>query len=147
MIKRTQFYVGIDIGTNTGYAVYDSHLKKFISIQTLKIHEAMEQVLLLAKENENRIMVRFENVKSWRPFGKNREPASARIQGAGSIKRDQSIWEDYLTEHHIPYELVGLTQCRKKTTAAEFKQITGWDSKVSPTTEHSRDSAMMVYGF
>jgi hypothetical protein len=69
--------------------------KCFYSITTLKIDEAMEYVLELHRVIPlSRIFVRFEDARLRKWFGK---AGKEQLQGAGSIKRDCTIWEDFLT--------------------------------------------------
>ena len=39
-------HIGIDTGTHTGFAVWDSGKRKFLEIGTLTITQAMERVLI-----------------------------------------------------------------------------------------------------
>ena len=66
-----------------------------------------------------------------------------RLQGVGSVKRDSSIWEEFCDYYSIEYMLIAPKNNRTKTTAAEFKKMTGWEGR---TSEHSRDAAMLVWG-
>ncbi len=65
-------------------------------------------------------------------------------QGAGSVKRDCKIWEDFLTDLDIPFEMVAPRKGMTKYSAAAFKKLTGYEGK---TSEHARDAAMLVFGF
>jgi hypothetical protein len=60
------------------------------------------------------------------------------------VKRDCQIWEDYLTDLRIPFEMVAPKNNATKLTAEQFRRITGYEGK---TNEHGRDAAMLVYGF
>lgn len=133
-------YIGIDTGTYTGVAVWNVVDKCFYSITTLKIDEAMEYVLGLHRVIPlSRIFVRFEDARLRKWFGK---AGKEQLQGAGSIKRDCTIWGDFLTRKGIPFEAVAPKNNRTKLNAKQFKMITGYEGK---TTEHSRDAAMLVF--
>lgn len=132
--------IGLDIGTHTGLAVYDSVTGLLIDCRTMDITSALEEVLSLTEIGP--ILVRMEDVKSWKPF-KGQPRDYKRLAGAGSIKRDQSIWQAFLQRKGIEFELVGLTDCRKKMDKKLFKEITGWDGL---TNEHNRDAGMLCYG-
>jgi hypothetical protein len=65
------------------------------------------------------------------------------LQGAGSVKRDCNIWEEFLTEKRIPFEAVAPKHNVTKLRADAFRNITRWEGR---TNEHERDAAMLVYG-
>lgn len=131
-------YIGIDTGTHTGFAIWDSELQNFRCIQTLKIHQAMEQVMNWHKNAK--IVVIFEDARQRKWFGSN---SNAKIQGAGSIKRDCTIWEDFLKDKGIEYRAVQPIKGGTKWSAERFYEIFGWEGK---TSEHARDAALLVYG-
>lgn len=138
--EKYRHIVGIDIGTKTGVSVYDYAADGLVLCVTVDIDDAKALVKDIADKNST-LLVRLENVKGWKPF-KGTPRDYTRLAGAGSIKRDQSIWETFLKKHNIPYELIGLTDCVKKVSAETFKQITGWEGR---TSEHSRDAGLMCY--
>ena len=67
-----------------------------------------------------------------------------KLQGVGSVKRDASIWDDYLKELGVEYEMVAPKRNVTKLTQERFKALTGWQKQAN---EHGRDGAMLVYGF
>jgi hypothetical protein len=141
-------YVGIDTGVHTGYAVYDSRIQQLTAVGTDKIHNVMQLVSGLkdvAKEKGDNIRVRVEDARkrTWYGFHTAKQDR-ARLQGAGSVKRDAQIWEDYLTDLCVDFEMVAPKNNATKLTAESFRQLTGWEHK---TNEHGRDAAMLVYGF
>lgn len=136
--------IGIDTGVHTGFAVYDTDLKALESVKEYTIHRAMDIVKQLYDEGKD-IKVRFEDARKRTWFGHHTaEEDRARLQGAGSVKRDCQIWEDYLTDLRIPFEMVAPKNNATKLTAEQFRRITGYEGK---TNEHGRDAAMLVYGF
>lgn len=141
-------YVGIDTGVHTGYAVYDSRIQQLTAVGTDKIHNVMQLVSGLkdvAGEKGDNIRVRVEDARkrTWYGFHTAKQDR-ARLQGAGSVKRDAQIWEDYLTDLGVDFEMVAPKNNATKLTAESFRQLTGWTGK---TNEHGRDAAMLVYGF
>lgn len=66
-----------------------------------------------------------------------------KLQGVGSVKRDCQRWQEFCEYHGIDFELVAPKNNRTKTTASEFKRITGWQQR---TNEHGRDAAMLIFG-
>lgn len=137
-------YIGIDPGTHTGMAVWDSREGKFLSLETLPIHRAMTEVLrwsLKAEDDDVKVEVIFEDARQRTWFGKG--DVSAKLQGAGSVKRDCSIWEDFCTDYGISFRAVPPVKGATKVTPTYFKMISGWTDR---TSEHSRDAAMLVIG-
>ena len=134
-------WIGIDPGTHTGLAVWDAQAKQFLKIETTVIHRAMREVeSLYAQHRQDGVIVRFEDARQRTWFG-----AAGRelLQGAGSIKRDCSIWEDFLADAGISFMALPPKAGRTKMRAEAFRRVTGWDSRCS---EHARDAAMLVFG-
>jgi hypothetical protein len=136
--------IGIDTGVKTGFSVWESDSKKFLAIQTLKIHEAMFEVLQYNKSVEagfcESLTVYFEDARLRKWYG---DRATQKMQGAGSIKRDAKIWEDYLTDMEIDFKPIAPAKGMTKMKAEPFKKLTKWDKRVS---EHARDAALIVFG-
>lgn len=63
--------------------------------------------------------------------------------GAGSIKRDAKIWQDFLEDGKYNFEMVAPKNNTTKLRADVFSKMTNWKDK---TNEHSRDAAMLVFG-
>lgn len=136
-IKDIQYIIGIDTGVNTGIAIWDVKKRQLCSVDSVKIHEAMETVAWLKKIG-SRIFVRVEDARQVR-FGTDKHKA----QGAGSVKRDCKIWEDFLTDLEIDFEMVRPQKARTKWDAEVFKKVTGWKER---TSVHGRDAATLVIG-
>jgi hypothetical protein len=126
--------IGIDTGVSTGVAIWYVAEQKFDLIESMPIHRAMERVLF-----ERPYFVRVEDARLYRHYGKTNP---AKIQGAGSVKRDASIWEDFLKDKNIPFEMVSPADNLTKTTADYFRKLTGWTKS---TNEHGRDAACLVF--
>ena len=138
---KNKIYIGIDTGTHTGLAVWKSPDKKFDFFGTMPIHKAMKIVLTWHETHGQDLFVRFEDARQRKWFGHaDRE----KLQGAGSIKRDCTIWEDFLKDSGIEYEAVAPRKNITKLSAQRFKLITGFKGQ---TSEHARDAAMLVYGY
>lgn len=132
--------IGIDSGTETGFAVWDSEQKCLLQVNTMKIHQAMQKVLKCYLLYPGNVRVRVEDARKRKWFGNS---GREQLQGAGSIKRDAVIWEDFLTDHGIPFEMVAPKNNQTKMTADYFKRVTGWKLR---TNEHGRDAAMLCFG-
>lgn len=141
-----QYFIGIDCGVKTGLAVWYKPKKEWIVIGDYKIHEAMGHVENWHNAFPGQIYVRVEDarLRKWIPQGKNEVAERGRREGAGSVKRDAIIWEDFLTDKGIPFEMVAPKDNKTKINSKSFKQYTGWNGV---TNEHMRDAAMLVFGF
>ena len=133
--------IGIDPGTHTGVAVWDSREGKFLSLETLPIHIALTRVLAIAERNRDNVQVVFEDARQRTWFGKG--DTYAKLQGAGSVKRDCSIWEDFCKDYGIPYWAKPPIKGATKVSAEYFKMVSHYTGR---TSEHSRDAAMLVIG-
>ena len=132
--------VGIDPGTRTGLTFYNLTTKKIELCNTFSIVGAMKEIEGLVAEKTN-VEVWFEDARkrTWIPKQVGRE----RLQGAGSIKRDCAIWEEFCSFHGIRFRKVAPKNISTKLNKDVFARVTGWDKRVSV---HARDSAMIVYG-
>ena len=134
--------IGIDPGTHTGVAVWDTRERRFLSLETLPIHQALIKVMMWRDRVGHDLQVVFEDARQRTWFGKDRN-TNAKLQGAGSIKRDCSIWEDFCRDYEIPYYAVPPMKGGTKLSESYFKTISGWKGR---TSNHARDAAMLVIG-
>ena len=136
-------YIGIDPGTHTGVAVWDTREGKFLSLETLLIHRAMTFILtwsLKAEDTGQEIQIVFEDARQRKWYGNE---SNAKRQGAGSVKRDCSIWEDFCRDYQIPFVAVPPMKGGTKVSESYFKTISGWKGR---TSNHARDAAKLVIG-
>lgn len=138
-------WVGIDTGVHTGFAVWDSTDKALRDVQTLRIDEALWRVLALSADYGDDLTVIVEDARQrrWVPDTRDVRKEMSRRLGAGSIKRDAKIWEDFLEANKIAYRMLPPRKGCTKLTKEAFGKLTGWSGR---TTEHSRDAAMLVFG-
>lgn len=129
--------VGLDTGVHTGFAVWDTTSKALLEVSTLKIHQAMLRVKELSDSDEIAVYFEDARLRSW--FGAS---GREKLQGAGSVKRDCSIWEDFLTDLGVEFHPVAPKNNATKLNASFFEKITGWTGR---TSEHARDAAMLVF--
>lgn len=135
--------IGIDTGVNTGFAVWDSSRSELVEVKTLRIDEALEKVLQYhhaSQELGESIYVCFEDARQRKWYGAN---ARAKMQGAGAVKRDSKIWEEFLKAHKIKFWAKPPTKGMTKLSVERFEALTGWKGR---TSEHARDAALMVFG-
>ena len=133
--------VGVDPGVSTGLAMWDRLRQKLVSVDAVMIHEAWQAILILHLAGALH-SVTFEDARLRTGyFGKN---AKAKQQGAGSVKRDCTIWADFLGGHGIPFKTVSPLKKGAKVDAATFIKLSGgWQGR---TNEHGRDAALLVLG-
>lgn len=129
--------IGIDCGVNTGIAIWSVKEKKFLSITTTQIHLALDSVKSTYKLYGSALKVIVEDARQVR-FKTN----AAAAQGAGSVKRDATIWEDFLKDYGIPHEMVRPQKALTNYTSQLFAQYTGYTAR---TSTHARDAAMLVF--
>lgn len=135
---RHSLYIGIDAGTHTGIAVWDRTDRRLVAVETMTITKAMDVVRGLAEEFD--IVLYLEDARKRNWFGcTGRE----KLQGAGSVKRDCSIWETFCEELGIECRKIAPKNNYTKLTAKQFKTLTNWAGR---TSDHARDAAMLVFG-
>ena len=137
--------IGIDPGHDTGLAVWDTTLRKFRAVSTMPIHRALKAVHDWADEYPHQVRVVFEDARRrrWLPRDTSSSEYRGHLMGAGSVKRDATIWEDFLTDKGIPFEATPPRPGLTKWTADTFERVTGWKGR---TSNHARDAALLVYG-
>ncbi len=157
-IDRTKYdlFIGIDPGVITGLSIWDKIEGDLITVQSLKITDAIFTVKLLLDfhlidgyadgtfENYRKV-IRIEDarLRKYLPKEKSISEQRGKLQGAGSIKRDCKIWEDFLIDYTVDFELVAPAAGRTKWTEDYFVKLTGWKGR---TSNHARDAAALVFG-
>ena len=132
--------IGIDPGVNTGFSVSENG--KLTRVESMRIDQALNEVDVydcLCRARGNSLIIYVEDA---RKRGCDPKTSAVKAQGAGSVKRDSKIWEDFLTGHGINFVLVPPQQNNTKLTADQFKKITKWQGR---TNEHARDAAMLIF--
>lgn len=144
--KIYKYYIGIDCGVNTGICVWSREDKLIRHIATVRIHEAMEGIKFWHKSNPGQVFVRVEDARkrTWIPWQKDEKAERGKREGAGSVKRDAIIWEDFLEWLKVPFEMVAPKNNKTKVSADYFKKLTKYTGS---TSEHARDAAMLVFGY
>lgn len=89
----------------------------------MKIHEAMDQVMAYSGDLT---FVRVEDARKRYWFGNS---GREKLQGAGSVKRDSQIWDDFLTYKRINHEMVAPNNNTTKLDSDVFSKLTKWDKK------------------
>ncbi|MCB0446400.1 MAG: hypothetical protein KDD03_02620 [Gelidibacter sp.] len=131
-------FIGIDPGVKTGYAVWCTDQKKLVEVKTIGITMAMDLVRY-ERDMRGDLLVIVEDARKRKYF--KGENINAKAQGAGSVKRDCSIWEEFLKSLGIGY--VMRAPRNTKTSEQYFKKMTRWTGR---TSSHARDAALLVVG-
>lgn len=132
----TVMRIGIDPGVNTGVAV--TRRGVFVAIDTVTILEAMDRVLAIARGEPTKVWWEDARLRTW--FGSKGREA---LQGAGSIKRDCGMWEEFFARHAIDNTPIAPAGNSTKLKAEEFRKLTGWQGRCNG---HGRDAAMLIAG-
>ena len=143
-MKPPTYCIGIDCGVSTGICIWDRSRKAIEKLRTVKIHVAMEEVRRLAITDDLFVRVEDARQRKWVPRYESESRERGRREGAGSVKRDAKIWEDFLTDLGVPFEMVAPKNNKTKVTAAYFKKLTGY---METCSQHARDAALLVYGY
>lgn len=135
--------VGIDPGIHTGLAVWDTSTRQFLEIRTVGIVSAMEYLSEIRQDRGIGLLV-FEDARqrTWIPREKDIRQVKGRAMGAGSVKRDCSIWEEWCKAKGIQFIATRPKTGLTKLTDAYFRGLTGYDRR---TNDHGRDAAMLVF--
>lgn len=134
---------GIDTGVHTGVALWDTVRRKLVQLHTLGIIDAMDLVWDTATSEGVTVFLEDARLRKWIPREKSLSQFKGRAMGAGSVKRDAAIWEEFLTKRGIPFHLIPPERNRTKLTSDAFARLTGWKGR---TSSHARDAAMLVFG-
>lgn len=140
------YWAGIDPGEHTGVAMYDG--SQLVEVTTVQIHRALQMVasfVEVSQANGIPVKVVFEDARKrrWLPSEKNASEYRGRLMGAGSVKRDCTIWEDFLKDLGVDYVAQAPRAGMTKLSPEAFARLTGWKGR---TSNHARDAAMLVYG-
>lgn len=140
------YWAGIDPGEHTGVAMYDG--AQLVEVTTVQIHRALQMVasfVEVAQANGIPVRVVFEDARKrrWLPSEKNASEYRGRLMGAGSVKRDCTIWEDFLKDLGVDFIAQAPRAGMTKFSPEAFARLTGWKGR---TSNHARDAAMLVYG-
>lgn len=138
-------FVGIDPGVKTGLAVWDTEAQHFAEIVTASIVGAMKIIRDYAADGQREIHIVAEDARQrkWLPRERNLSEYRGRLMGAGSVKRDCEIWQEFADFYCIPIQFLPPRKGLTKWDADTFKRMTGWNGR---TSNHARDAALLVFG-
>ena len=150
--ERYDLAIGIDPGTHTGLAFAvpedDARGYRWQELATQPLHRALLRVheelqILQGSAHRTSVLVVVEDA---RQIGGPRHKAL----GAGSVRRDSAIWDEFLTD--AAAEVDGLTwhlvrpsaRQLQKLTAEQLQTYTGCTLKGS---QHARDAAGLLFPY
>ena len=140
-------FVGIDPGSKTGLAIWDSASRAFREVATLPLWRAMEEVKrwhydCLMQNVPFAVVFEDARQRTWFPKDRNSSEYRGHLMGAGAAKRDAAIWEEFLTALDIPFTAQKPRPGTTKWNADYWSKVTGWTGR---TSEHARDAALLVF--
>jgi hypothetical protein len=143
----TRLRIGLDPGVTTGFATWDRVDGRLLAVTSMSILGAMKEVKALAEAGQV-FDVTFEDARQRKFFGSEVDARFARSgagvrEGAGSVKRDCSIWQEFLTDLGVTFHMCAPQPGGTKWTADYFRRVTGWPLR---TNEHGRDAALLILG-
>ena len=136
-------YIGIDPGEHTGIAVWDTGLKKFLLIQTMPLHRALDEVRKWHASQGATVIFEDARQRQWFQKERNVSEYRGKLMGAGAAKRDAKIWEEFLTDLGITFFMQRPMAHCTKWSQEQFERFTGFKGR---TSNHARDAALLVYG-
>lgn len=120
-------------------------MKRFTIVKSTTILQAIAEVKDAWEREPGSVFIRVEDarLRKWIPQQKTETAERGRREGAGSVKRDAQIWEEFLNANDIPHEFVAPKNNKTKMSADYFRKISGW---IGQTNSHARDAAALVIG-
>ena len=141
------YYIGVDPGTNTAIALWDSRDNKLEYVNTYKFWEAISALELWFKDEERRkdtLVVIEDCIRNKPTFGRenpnmNRASLDRKAQNVGMVKRDTKLLLEYCQYNGLDY--LGIVPRKSKKTKKWVQQFC---TKV--LNEHEIDAAHLVIG-
>lgn len=147
-LVNIRYYIGIDGGTNTGFAVWDKKERRFEVIKTLDFWRVYEYINKYYPAEHTQIVI--EDPSQNKPvFVRRYDPKSVReslkiAQDVGGVKRETEKMIEGLERKEYKVQRVRpMKGSMTKLTADYFRRITKYEGS---TSEHARDAAMLVFG-
>ena len=140
-----RFYIGIDPGEHTGVAIWDAEAKCFVDIFTTTAASAILHIWHNYVGWNKHTTIVFEDARKRKYLPRETSNAEYRgkLMGAGSVKRDCTIWEEFCKAYNFDHQAVPPSKGLTKWGADYFEKITGWTGR---TSNHARDAALLVFG-
>lgn len=139
-MEVNKIYIGIDPGVDTGCAIIvDGKYEVILTGKAYHVEKLVEEYAKIGTE-QLELWVEDPNLRT---YLKDKKPHH--LQGAGSVKRDYSRWEEFAECNGIKMipispQMVGSLFNNVKV----FKDATNWTDR---TSIHARDAARIIYRF
>jgi hypothetical protein len=143
---KPRFVIGIDPGSNTGWASWDRKEREFVEIRAMS---PAQTIIELHKLHTLKLPVEVvcedARLRKWYGDADKRQARSGAgiREGVGAVKARCADIEEACKILDIPCRMVKPKAGTSKWTADYFRKITGWALR---TNEHGRDAAILVYG-
>jgi hypothetical protein len=144
--QKPRFVIGIDPGSNTGWASWDRTEKNFVDIRTMSPAQTIIELhKLLPMKSAIEVVCEDARLRKWYGDADKRQARSGPgiREGVGAVKARCADIEEACKILGIPCRMVKPTAGASKWTADYFKEVTGWQGR---TNEHGRDAAILVHG-
>ena len=159
---NNKLYLGLDGGNHIGFAIWDPSLKKFTKLVTYDFWQCINEIDNLRKDSflyGKQLIVVVEDVSQNKPIFKlqkvyqitkgihnSKLAAAGKVaESVGRVKQTSDLLIKYCESQNIQ---VIKKRPRKnsntKMKSDQFKRLTGYPDR---TNEHSRDAAMLVFGY
>lgn len=134
------FLIGIDPGKNTGFAVYNTQEKAFVSCNTYSFWEAVDLLSYYKKFGFCAYVELPRNKHVWHSGAKSQNAKNRTAVNVGSVIREAELIVEWLKREQVEHKIVAP---KGKVNDAVFRKLTGWTGR---TSQHARDAAMMIMG-
>lgn len=139
--------IGVDPGVNTGFAVADCKENKLLLCSTVTISQAIMYIYDLMSNSAATVAVVIEDARY-------ASGSRDKLLGAGSIRRDSKVWEDFMEEmkelfpNRIHYTMRSpITQNKIATIPLLKMPLERWQKMfeyTEQTSGHARDAATYI---
>lgn len=136
----SDYIIGIDPGTSTGFAVYDTIEEKLIALETTTFWGVLN--LLEETWGEETVLIVIEVPESkhvWHNGGTAKGSVQRTALNVGSVIREAELLAEGL--ERAGYDVKRVNP-RGKVKAGDFNKVTGWEGK---TNQHVRDAGLLAY--
>jgi len=154
MAAKPVFCIGIDPGTHTGVAIWNTERGKFIHYSTGTIYEQLRNVEAFIKDHswmDTPSQLVFEDARKRKkvPTDAQGNYDTSRLQGAGSVKRDSAIWQECCeawAKKYNNFTWRGVAPNGKTNSLAKNKEAAKRNLEITgQVSEHALCAAFLVW--
>lgn len=141
--NNTRYYIGIDPGVNTGYAVWDALERELVKVGCVDFLE-MVKMLEAINPMEYTVIIEDPNLNAPTFFHKetDRRKREKISQNVGANKRDAQLLIQLCQRRGLEFQPRRPSQ--GKWSSAVCRSIIR--QKISPDNSHTRDAVRLVWG-